>query len=100
MKVAVDDPTDRVVVVGIGPYTKDSGAALFGWLFACHGLNALAFKARHLEVVATITAGEWLVSYAALLQHLRVAAQHIGGELGEPERVGPSTTAWIRSARS
>lgn len=85
MKVAVDDPTDLVAVIGIGPFTIDPAAALFGWLFACQALGALAFKSRHIEVVATITAGEWLAAYAALLQHLRVAALHLGDELGEPD---------------
>lgn len=85
MKVAVDDPTERVAVLRIGPTWAEDAGVLFGWLFACHGLNALAFKARHLEIVATTTAGEWVVMYGALLEHLRVAVQHIGDELGEPD---------------
>ena len=84
MKVTVDDPSERVAAMWIGPTWEGDAGVLFGWLFACNTLSALAFKARHLEVVATPTAVEWLNIYAALMEHLRVAVEHIGGELGEP----------------
>lgn len=85
MKVAVDDPTDRVAVLRIGPTWSEDPGVLFGWLFACSSLNALAFKARHLEVVASTTAGEWLVIYEAVLVHLRGAvatSQHMTSASG------------------
>jgi len=84
MRVATDDPNDRTAILCIGPMWPEHPSVLFGWLFASNALGLLAFKARHLEIVATATAGEWLATYAALLGHLRDFAAHVAAGLGEP----------------
>src|SRR4029079_7354857 len=60
MRSATDDPNDRTAILCIGPMWPEHPSVLFGWLFASNALGLLAFKARHLEIVATATAGERL----------------------------------------
>jgi hypothetical protein len=85
MKVAVDDPTERVAVMRIGPTWREDPGTLFGWLFACNALSLLAFKARHLNVVAVAEPADWLQTYKNVLVTLREAVGYVGDELDEPE---------------
>jgi hypothetical protein len=85
MKVAVDDPTDRIAVVRIGPTWPDDHGTLLGWLFACNTLSLLAFKARHLNVVAVeAELPDWINTYENVLLALSEAVDYVGDELGEP----------------
>jgi hypothetical protein len=85
MRAALDDADDPVAILRIGPMFVEDAGALFAWLFAFNTLNKLAFKAQHLQVVASVTPRDWLTMYGRALAYLRNGAEAVGDELGKPE---------------